>query len=85
MTPWQIAIAHGVCRLRHVEGPLDAEQAAFDLLGIEPRHIAMVHDLPLHHRDPFDRMLVAQAQAEGLVIVTADRAIRADDVAVLPA
>jgi PIN domain nuclease of toxin-antitoxin system len=39
--------------------------------------------LPLHHRDPFDRMLIAQAQVEGMVIVSADRAFDRDDVEIL--
>jgi PIN domain nuclease of toxin-antitoxin system len=41
--------------------------------------------LPLHHRDPFDRMLVAQARIEGLTLVTADPALDAYSVAILPA
>ena len=62
-----------------------AEPDGFEMLPVLPRHLEACRLLPPHHRDPFDRMLVAQAQAEGLVIVTADRAIRAYDVAVLPA
>jgi PIN domain nuclease of toxin-antitoxin system len=44
-----------------------------------------VADLPLHHRDPFDRLLVAQARSEQLTIVTADRRFAAYDVAVVEA
>ncbi len=83
---WEISIAQALGRLREVPVlPLDAVSARFPVLPILPHHIALLPQLPLHHRDPFDRMLVAQAQAEGMVIVTADRAIRAYDVAVLPA
>jgi len=39
----------------------------------------------MHHRDPFDRLLIAQAQCEGLTLVTADPALRHYDVGVLPA
>ena len=39
-------------------------------------HAALVAGLPWHHRDPFDRMLAAQALAEGLTLVTRDRAFR---------
>jgi len=53
------------------------------LLGLSANHGLAVADLPLHHRDPFDRLLVAQAQQEGLTLVTADAHIRAYDVAVL--
>lgn len=44
-------------------------------LAIEERHTLRVGSLPLLHRDPFDRLLVAQAEIEGLTILTADPAI----------
>lgn len=44
-----------------------------------------VADLPLHHRDPFDRLLVAQAVREGLTLVTADARVRAYDVSLIDA
>lgn len=47
-------------------------------------HGLAVAKLPLHHRDPFDRMLIAQAQTEGLTLVTADRQIAGYDISVLP-
>jgi PIN domain nuclease of toxin-antitoxin system len=42
-------------------------------LDITHLHALAVEDLPNHHRDPFDRMLIAQARTEGLVLLTADR------------
>lgn len=42
------------------------------LLGVEMTHCGLVEHLPRHHKDPFDRMLIAQAQAEGLTILTKD-------------
>jgi PIN domain nuclease of toxin-antitoxin system len=45
----------------------------------------VVETLPHHHRDPFDRMLVAQAQVEGLTIITVDRLLRRYPVSLLPA
>jgi len=42
------------------------------LLPVELRHTLRVIDLPWHHRDPFDRLLVAQCQAEGLTLISAD-------------
>jgi PIN domain nuclease of toxin-antitoxin system len=53
------------------------------VLGLAPDHGLAVARLPLHHRDPFDRLLIAQAQHEGLTLVTADPRIDAYDVAVL--
>ncbi|TIO76793.1 MAG: type II toxin-antitoxin system VapC family toxin [Mesorhizobium sp.] len=53
------------------------------ILGVNEFHTARLEYLPLHHRDPFDRLLVAQAQIEGLTMVTADRHFSAYDVAVV--
>ncbi len=73
-------------RLR-VEGDLVRESAAagFAVLPISAEHAVAAARLPLHHRDPFDRLLVAQAQLEGLTIVTRDPAIARYQVAVLAA
>jgi PIN domain nuclease of toxin-antitoxin system len=49
----------------------------FAILPIEPRHTSLLTTLPLHHRDPFDRLLAAQARVENLVIVSADEAFDA--------
>ena len=46
--------------------------ARFAVLPIEPRHTARLITLPFHHKDPFDRMLVAQALAEGVPLVSSD-------------
>jgi len=51
------------------------------ILGVNELHAARLEHLPLHHRDPFDRLLIAQAQIEGLTLVTADRHFSAYDVA----
>ncbi len=50
-------------------------RASFDLLSVTPEHAATVGTLPLHHGDPFDRLLVAQALTEPLRLVTADKKI----------
>jgi PIN domain nuclease of toxin-antitoxin system len=52
------------------------EQLAATPLIVRPRHVAAVYALPPIHKDPFDRMLVAQATVEGLSIVSADAEIR---------
>lgn len=51
------------------------------ILIVNEVHAARLEHLPLHHRDPFDRLLIAQAQIEGLTLVTADRQFSAYDVA----
>ena len=45
-------------------------------LPVEGRHVMAYRDLPTVHRDPFDRLLVAQAKAEGLVLLTADKQLQ---------
>jgi PIN domain nuclease of toxin-antitoxin system len=44
----------------------------FHILPIEPRHTAVLTTLPLYHRDPFDRLIVAQAMVEGISLVSVD-------------
>jgi PIN domain nuclease of toxin-antitoxin system len=55
------------------------------ILGLSPEHGLGVADLPLYHRDPFDRLLIAQARHERLTVVTADRRFAEYDVSVIAA
>jgi PIN domain nuclease of toxin-antitoxin system len=48
------------------------EGNGFKVLSIEPRHAAALTSMPFHHRDPFDRLLVAQAHVEGIPVVSSD-------------
>jgi PIN domain nuclease of toxin-antitoxin system len=57
----------------------------FDPLSIAMRHALTVESLPNIHADPFDRMLIAQAQVESMTIVTSDRTMRRYPVSTLPA
>lgn len=57
-------------------------QAGFQPLSMTMAHAERVQELPLHHRDPFDRLLVAQAQLEGLTLMTSDEALTHYDVPV---
>lgn len=79
---WEISIKHAAGRLVF---PLELlEEALVDMqassLPITAAHAAAVGQLPAHHRDPFDRMLIAQARVEGLVLMTEDAAMRRYDV-----
>lgn len=56
------------------------QESLIEILPISCKHALAAARLPLHHRDPFDRMLVAQAMTEGLTLVTTDREIRRYDV-----
>ena len=73
---WEIAIKRAQGKLK-APGGIAAlvEESGFRELVVTSFHAEQAGGLPMHHRDPFDRMLVAQAQAEGLVIVTSDRHI----------
>lgn len=83
---WEVAIKSATGKLRPPEDFADAvRDAGFDLLPISVEHTRAVRDLPLHHRDPFDRMLVAQAQVEGLTLITRDTRLAEYDVRVLNA
>jgi PIN domain nuclease of toxin-antitoxin system len=74
---WELAIKSSIGKLRltkPVERFIPEELTAndFQLLSIDFRHIAKVETLPFHHRDPFDRLLVAQALSEKMTIISAD-------------
>jgi PIN domain nuclease of toxin-antitoxin system len=60
-------------------------ESGFEELPVRLAHADVVRGLPHHHRDPFDRILVAQAIAERLTLVTRDRELAAYDVKVLAA
>lgn len=59
-------------------------EAGLTPLPVDIGHALAVSDLPALHRDPFDRLLVAQALVEGLTLVTADQQVQAYDVPLLP-
>jgi len=87
---WEIAIKS---RLGRLELPEPAESYVPDrmrILGvvdlqIDQAHALAVAPLPLHHRDPFDRMLIAQARVEGIPVITADAAFDNYDVTLVHA
>jgi PIN domain nuclease of toxin-antitoxin system len=56
----------------------------FQELPVEGRHVVVFRDLPLIHKDPFDRLLVAQAQAEGMFLLTVDKVLAQYGEMVLP-
>ncbi|MFO0015101.1 MAG: type II toxin-antitoxin system VapC family toxin [Synechococcaceae cyanobacterium] len=78
---WEIAIKHA---LAGNDLPLSAAQAipwaqecGFELLPLDLPHLLTLEQLPLHHRDPFDRLLVSQSISESLLLVSADAALDA--------
>jgi len=84
---WEIAIKHALGKLKLPGEPGELVPEWMTRTGVTPlpvlhRHALHVASLPPHHRDPFDRLLVAQAQLEDLVVLTADRQFEPYDVKV---
>jgi PIN domain nuclease of toxin-antitoxin system len=86
VSAWEYAIKAALGRLKLPE-PFEAalSKSGFEPIGIAFAHAERVIALPLHHGDPFDRMLIAQAQSERLTFVTNDRRCAAYDVSLLRA
>lgn len=81
---WEVGIKRQIGKLT---APYDVFEVAVDA-GCRPLPMSWQHAdaaarLPLHHHDPFDRMLIAQAQLEGLTLLSADRRLRDYDIEVL--
>lgn len=72
---WEVALLIGLGRIDS-DPRLLAPPPGIDLLPIESGHCEVLLSLPFLHRDPFDRMLIAQARADGLTLVTRDAKIR---------
>lgn len=73
---WEAEIKRAANRLSIPPVVEAARRADVEVLPITADHAHAAAHLPMHHRDPFDRMLVAQAQLEGLVLVSKDEALR---------
>ena len=84
-TIWEVTIKQSIAKLQPADLPERIRDSGFGHLDITARHSITAGRLPLIHRDPFDRMLIAQAQVEDLTLVTRDSEIPKYDVAVLVA
>jgi PIN domain nuclease of toxin-antitoxin system len=78
---WEICIKHALGRLPlpqppNVYVPLQRQQHGIDVLNLDEASVARLVALPLHHKDPFDRMLVCQAQAYGMLLASSDPLVR---------
>lgn len=76
---WEIAIKHALGRGDMPVSGRDAaryfQEAGYRFLPVEPEHAAAIGDLPAHHQDPFDRLLVAQALVEPMRLMTHDQTV----------
>lgn len=85
---WEIAIKYALGKLPLPEPPEEfvpnrLSREAMTALPIEHLHALRVASLPPHHQDPFDRLLVAQAQVEGIPLLTVDRQLKPYDITII--
>lgn len=81
---WEIAIKTALGKLDAPDDlPERVEEMGFELLPVTSEHAWHVRSLPHHHGDPFDRLLIAQAQLERMPVVTADAAFTSYDLDVV--
>ena len=81
---WECAIKASIGKLELPEEFFDAvAMAGFEELQIRVPHLKVYGELPMHHRDPFDRILVAQAKAESLTLISQDSKIAEYEVDIL--
>jgi PIN domain nuclease of toxin-antitoxin system len=83
---WEIAIKAALGKLHTSRQPSDAvADASFQMLPVTFAHAEAVRSLPPHHRDPFDRLIVAAAQVESLKVVSSDSQFRMYDIPLIDA
>jgi len=85
---WELSIKMSLGKITLGEDALSrlsrwCHDNAINILPIELSHLNQLQALPFHHRDPFDRLLIAQAQSENMSIISVDEHFKAYDVAVL--
>ena len=86
VTPWELGIERALGKLSFPDGLTDVLVASgMSVLPITARHADHAPTLPRHHADPFDRMLIAQAQLEALHLMSADRQLRPYEVTLIDA
>lgn len=88
VSSWEIAVKHSLGKLPLPEPPAEfvlsrLRRDGVETLHIQHRHVLAVADLPMHHRDPFDRLLIAQGRSENLPIATVDPKFRAYNASLL--
>jgi PIN domain nuclease of toxin-antitoxin system len=82
---WECAIKMSLGKLDLPEDFFDSiPELGYEVLPIRISHLNVYRSLPMHHRDPFDRILVAQAKAEALTLISRDPEIAKYDIEILP-
>jgi len=84
VSAWEIAIKISIGKLDFIGGSAfflkKLQQLGVEIISVKGSHIEIVESLPFIHRDPFDRLIVATAQAENMTILTADENVQKYDV-----
>jgi len=81
---WECAIKASIGKLELPEDFFDSvPEAGYEVMPIRISHLKAYRTLPMHHRDPFDRILVAQARAEALTLISRDSEISKYDIEIL--
>ena len=85
---WEIGIKHAAGKLRYsgspqTQIPIHIQRSGVAILGITVEHALRAAALPMHHRDPFDRLMLAQAAEAQLVFATSDTRLEAYGVPLL--
>jgi PIN domain nuclease of toxin-antitoxin system len=81
---WEISIKISISKLKPIPALLDTiRDLGFRRLSIEDKHLLQYDTLPMLHRDPFDRMLIAQAKAEDYTLLTGDEFLEKYDLKVI--
>jgi PIN domain nuclease of toxin-antitoxin system len=81
---WECAIKASIGKLDLPEDFFDSiPKTGYEVMPIRITHLNVYRTLPMHHRDPFDRMLVAQARAEALTLISRDPGLAKYDVEIL--
>lgn len=84
-TLWECAIKRSIGKLELPDNFFEIIADDYEVLGIEISHLVAYAELPMHHRDPFDRLLVVQAQLGDLTLLTRDPNIARYDVSIMVA
>lgn len=84
-TLWECAIKRSIGRLELPDNFYEIVADDYEILGIELSHLVAYAELPMHHRDPFDRLLVVQAQLGDLTLLSRDANIAKYDVSIMTA
>lgn len=84
-TLWECAIKRSIGKLELPDNFYEIIADDYEILGIEISHLVAYAELPMHHRDPFDRLLVAQARLSDLTLLSRDPNIAKYDISVMTA